>query len=133
MKKKGHAYEHHDDGKAVRDGGMMTWVMMIARFCWGARIPQPVSHVLGRGDICVTFRPEKEKVQRERQGAVLPSCNMQVELARTQGAGAGGVIGVRVRADVPAAAGRIGEPAIDRARGPNTAAAVPVRLSRPST
>ena len=55
MKKKGHAYEHHDDGKAVRDGGMMTWVMMIARFSWGARIPQAVSHV-ERGDICVTWR-----------------------------------------------------------------------------
>jgi len=49
MKKKGHAYEHHDDGKAVRDGGMMTWVMMIARFSRGARIPQTVSHVLGEG------------------------------------------------------------------------------------
>ena len=54
---------------------------------------------------------------------MLPTCNMQVELAPTQGAGAGGA---GVRAEVPAAAGQIGEPAIDRARGPNTAAAVPV-------
>ena len=57
MKKKGHAYEHHDDGKAVSDGGMMAWLMMIARCCWGARIPQTVSHVLdGRGDICVSVK-----------------------------------------------------------------------------
>ena len=66
MKKKGHAYEHHDDGKAVRDGGMMTWVMMIARFCWGARIPQAVSHVLGRGDICVTLPRKRRSPETER-------------------------------------------------------------------
>ena len=34
----------------------MAWLMMIARFSRGARIPQPGVPRVGRGDICVTAK-----------------------------------------------------------------------------